>query len=107
MTFGSSATLRIRSGNVPENWVKVQPDFDTPPLLDLSIPSDEPTPNESLMTVSGSDITWVTAVHADSQEFFQERRLRRGWLHAKHSYDVILMLVSLPLTFRLRGGGTP
>ncbi len=101
VTFDSAVALRTRTGNYPENWVAVRLDFDTPPLFDLSNPSDEPTPNESLITVSGNDTTWATAVYADLQEFFGQRRLRRGWIHAKHSYDLLLMFLGLPLTFRM------
>lgn len=101
ITFDNSSTLKARFNNFPDNWVRVQLDFDTPPLFDLSNLSNEPTPNESLITVAGKDTTWVTGVFTELQHFFDSRRKHRGWLHAKQSYDLLLMFVGLPFTFRL------
>ncbi len=57
------------------------------------------TSNESTFRVSGDNQTWVDGVFTTIDKFFNENKLKRGWLYSKHTYDVLLLIITFPAIF--------
>jgi hypothetical protein len=96
VTFDTGALYR-RAGKTPPNSVIVHFDFSKPPLLDLSNPSGQPTPNQSFLNASGSDAHWVAGTYSGLVELLDQRRTEWGWLHGPGTYDALLFTVGIPV----------
>ena len=83
----------------PKNSLYLSLDFRRVDVLDLTAQPSHPTPNESSITVPGTDSTWVNGVFGEIERFFRQRSTRREWLHARSSYDLLLLSVGFPVSF--------
>src|SRR5690606_23816708 len=72
-------------------------DFSRPPLIDLSNVSGAPPPNRSAYFVIGANSTWVAAVHDTIRKAVSTRGSSRAWLYRPHTYDVLLVVLGLPM----------
>ena len=82
-------------------------------ILDFSSPVGEETKDESRVVVVGENPTWVTGVYERIKGFLKKRRCRRGWLHVRSIYTVLVIFVGMPLSLlwlarleRWSGGST-
>jgi hypothetical protein len=73
-------------------------DLTRPSAFDLSNPSGAPTPNDSRITVFGSESIWVAGVFERLRAILAQGAVRTGWLHGSYIYDVLTLLVGLPLS---------
>jgi hypothetical protein len=100
ITFDSSLalTLALKHYNVVlSNRFKLTLDFrESPPVFGAYNPWEQPTPNASLLEVTGPDRTWVTAVHETILSFFRERAKHHGWLHSHITFIALNWLIGLP-----------
>jgi hypothetical protein len=98
---------QVLGGQDPVNRCFVLFDFGKPPLLDLSNPSDSPTPNASNFRVVAANSTWAAGVREVVETTLDANRLQRQWLHKPHTYDLLLFLGGIPLslwgTWRVNG----
>jgi len=91
------AARMVLGGRNPLNWCQVTLDFTRTPLIDLSSPSGEETRNASYYQVVGANSTWAAATHQGLIRELELRRLWTGWLHGARTYDLLLMLLLLPM----------
>ncbi len=89
----------LTSGNEPLNWFSLFFDFTKPPVLDWRNPVSNPTPNNSNLTIKGTDHSWVSGVKAEVNKVLNRNRNKRSWLHAPFMYDLGLFAVGLPSVF--------
>jgi hypothetical protein len=73
-------------------------DFTTPPLLDFSRLPTLPTPNESNFEIASDNHSWFAASNAILTEFFATRKTHLNWLHRAAMYDLLLVVLGLPLS---------
>jgi hypothetical protein len=99
--YDSSFLFRGHFNTQPQNSFLVALDFTRANILDLTNPSVAGGPNQSAIGVSGVNVTWVNGVTQELQVFFKERKTARGWLHSRHAYDVLVLLIGFPLSFNL------
>lgn len=91
----------INNGSEAPNRASVSLDFSRPPLVDVSNPSGTPTPNDSSIAVNGNDSIWVAGVYQKLLSTLAQGRVRTGWLHSAHVYDVLLFAAGLPASLIL------
>jgi hypothetical protein len=97
--FDSCFLFRLRFNNAtPNNTFLVVIDLVRPGVLDFGA---DPMQNASLATISGVDVTWANGLYAELESFFEQSTTRRGWLHLRQSYTVLLILFGLPLSFEV------
>lgn len=101
LTFDNSIYYSIKTRTIPVNKFEVKIDFKKPPIFDLSVSPSEATYNESRITVSGNDQTWVVGVYQDVVDFFKERRKNRAWIHSRNTWDLLLLFLLIPLSFHI------
>src|SRR5216684_3385758 len=82
----------------PSDRVYVNLDFSQPRLLNFGIQPSAPTPNDSNFTVTAETESWSTSLTSRLRTFFAEKATSINWLHAPSIYDLLLMVVGLPLT---------
>jgi hypothetical protein len=58
----------------------------------------QPIENRSTATVVGADVNWANGVAEEIHRFFAHRTNLRGWLHRKHIYDVLVVVLGFPLS---------
>lgn len=97
--FDSSYYFKQTTNQEPMNKVVVQFDFKKQKIFNFSNPITEPATNESSITVSGLDDTWVNGVYAKMSLFLKERKKNRDLLHKKHVYDIFLYFIFYPIEF--------
>ncbi len=95
VTFDSYAALG-RENVLPFNRFKLVLDFTEPPTFQAYNPWDAPTPNGSVLEVTGSDSTWATGVYESVLGFFRARARRRRWLHSPVTFSALSWLVGMP-----------
>jgi hypothetical protein len=96
VTFDSAMAYRNQTNSVPSNSFLVNLEFGPPSIFDFA---PEPEQNQSSITVSGTDPTWVNGLYEELQTFFKERVRPRGWLHIRRAYDIALLFVGFPASF--------
>jgi len=89
------------TGHRPANSFELWFDFSKPPLLDASSPVSAPTPNGSLLKISGMTETWVAAVADAVLGITGARKVPEAWMHKAFAYDAGLVTVALPFAFYL------
>lgn len=99
--FNSAVLFRVFANRDPFSWVSVTIDFTAPPVFDISNPSGVPTPNASSCVISGTEGTWAHGVFQELSQFFDGRRTKRTWLHSGSIYDILLLVLGLPLSLGL------
>lgn len=97
--FEIGANYRFATGKVANNRAVVRFDFTKPPAFELSNPSGQPTPNGSSIFAIGTDIFWVAGIFERINALLTHMAVRTSWLHRSHTYDVLLLLLGLPLAF--------
>jgi hypothetical protein len=95
--IGSAYAYNILFSADPSNKFEVNLDFTRPRLLDISAPSPTPIESKNFIKVEGNNDTWVNGVYQSIVTFFQPRTTKRGWLHAQHTYDLLLLLLGIPI----------
>jgi hypothetical protein len=78
-------------------------DFGKPPAFDISDPSIAPTPNASSIVVYGTDETWVYGVSSSLEGLISRSRTHRDWLHARHTYQLLLFALGIPAALSASG----
>lgn len=105
--FSTSSVPEAVLGFIPPCRIIVFLDFTTPPLLDFSRLPTLPTPNESNFEIAADNHSWFAASNAVLTEFFGARKTRLNWLHRAAMYDLLLMILGLPISiwavYRLSG----
>jgi hypothetical protein len=101
VSFECGQMYRARFNLFPQNQFSVNVDFTRTPIMDLTNLALANTFGPSVVNISGVNSTWVNAVDHELHSFFQDRRIRRGWLHSNFAYDVALFLVGVPVTLDL------
>jgi hypothetical protein len=81
-----------------ENRLNIYFDFKRPELIDLSNPSNEPTPNISTYQINARSATWAASATESLGDFFRGHRLAGSWLHSKYAYDAVLVLLGIPMS---------
>jgi hypothetical protein len=99
--YDSCFLFRGKFNNYPQNNFLVGLDFTRTSILDLSNTATTLGPNQSNVAVSGGNITWVNAVTEEMRTFFQERSTARGWLYSRFTYDLLLMVIGIPVSFNV------
>lgn len=99
--FEIGLNYRLATSNQAYNRVLVRLDFTRPPALDFSNPSGSPTPNQSNIGVFGADPFWVAGIFERVYALLRQGAVRASWLHLSYTYDVLLVVVGLPLAFSL------
>jgi hypothetical protein len=85
----------------PQNYFKVVVDFSRTQILDLTNLWTSPSSNTSSVLITGTNDTWVKAVHDDLRNFFDERATLRGWLYSRYTYDVLVWTLGIPTSLAL------
>lgn len=96
--FNYKTTL---SGSQAFNRANVRFDFTRPPAFDISTPTSIPTPNISNISVFGSDTFWVSGLFERINAVIQQSALNTFKLHSAHAYDFLLIILGLPISFKL------
>lgn len=99
VSFDTSFAFRVRANRDPNNGVVLNLDCRRRNFFDFSNSADAAQERVSSGHVAGADVVWADGVHERLRQFFSERRTIWGLLHGTHAYDVLLMLVGLPLAF--------
>ncbi len=94
ITFDSSAALQTYNISLP-NRFRLTLDFTETPFYGYN-PWDQPTPNNSLLEVVGSDMTWAIGVYESVLAFFKSRRKARGWLHNQTTFNALNWIIGFP-----------
>lgn len=84
-------------GFQPQSNATVLIDFSRPPVFDFSKFPILATPNTSQFTVSSNSESWFTALNTRLTQFFAERRTSYEWLHKPGIYDLLLLVVAIPI----------
>ena len=95
--FDSSFYHRNQTRNAPPNSFTVTLDFRRTAVMESFVAAGSYV-NESMVSVSGQDATWVNGVATELRAFFIQRSTERDWLHSPHSYNVA-SIVGFPLSF--------
>lgn len=98
--FNNSFLFNSIMKKMPANYFEVLVDFSKIQLLDFSTSPDRPTLNNSNITVTGNNETWVTGVYQKIVDFFEDKKVKRNWLHSKNIYLLFLYGLIFPLAFR-------
>jgi hypothetical protein len=93
--FENGAKYRAVWNGDPPNNFHLNIDFTKPPLLDWRGIS-QPTPNQSEMSISGHDSTWVSAVSEKIVNRLNQNLNGRKLIHSPFSYDFFLIVLGLP-----------
>ncbi len=96
--FSTASVPQGVLGIIPPCRIIVFLDFTTPPLLDFSRLPTLPTPNESNFEIVADNHSWFAASNAILTEFFDARKTTLNWLHRAAMYDLLLVLLGLPLS---------
>lgn len=84
--------------HIPEDRITVFLDFSKPPALDLTKLPTLPTPNESNFEVSATNQAWFALNASRLTQFFQERKSSYEYIHKAGAYDLLLLILGLPLS---------
>ncbi|HEU4995627.1 MAG TPA: hypothetical protein VFT29_12455 [Gemmatimonadaceae bacterium] len=105
--FESSFGFQLLYNREPLNRFDLILDFSEAPSFNAYNPWDQPTPNESALSVMGPDETWVTGVHGRVISFIGHRKSYRGGLHSPLTFSLANYLIGLPaalwLVYRIDG----
>lgn len=96
--FSTSSVPQAVLGFIPARRIIVFLDFTTPPLLDFSRLPTLPTPNESSFEIVADDHSWFTSSNAVLTDYFNTRKTRLNWLHRAAMYDILMLILGLPLS---------
>lgn len=99
--FDTSTKLKSGFNYYPRNELVLFLDFRKHPIFNLSILLSQETINESHITVSGSDTTWVNGVFHEAVDYVGQKPSALTWIHKHSIYDIILFLIGFPFSFWL------
>lgn len=74
-------------------------DFTKPDIFDFSFMPSQATPNDSNITVTGYDATWVHGIFNEVNTFVEKRPSHLPWLHRHTVYDILLWALGFPFGF--------
>lgn len=74
-------------------------DFRKQKILDFSTPTKSSTLNLSMLTISGSNSTWVNGLEKEVFDFFKEKQKNRNWLFKTSTYNVYQWGIAIPIVF--------
>ena len=97
--FEIGVNYRFATGRFANNRAVVRFDFTKPQAFDMSNPSGEPTPNTSSIGAFGADTFWVAGIFERVNALLANTSVRTSWLHRSHTYDILLLVLGLPLAF--------
>lgn len=87
---------RNANDTLPRNRIEVFLDFEKPALVDPSPLVSDPTPNNSNVTVTASDMTYYRAVQHLVATCLLSKRTRYEFLHRPFVYDLGMWAIILP-----------
>lgn len=99
ISIGSAFAYNFVFKADPGNKFEVRLNFTKSKLLDFSNPWSFPVESKNYIKVDGNNETWVNGVFQSIISFFQTRVKGRSWLHARHTYDLLLWLLGIPAIF--------
>lgn len=85
----------------PPNRAKIEFDFSKAKIFDFQSLPSEPTPNSSCIEVIGMNEIWVCGVHKQILGLIEEHLTKRALLHKSNVYDLLILLLFIPVTFTL------
>ncbi len=95
-----NSTNMLRSYNYyPRNSLNLFLDFSKPQVLNFSLLPSQATLNESNISVSGYDSTWVHGVFNEINTFIDKYPSQFTWIHKHSVYDLLVWTIGLPLSF--------
>lgn len=97
--FDNSTLYKRNTEMEPQYKIRLEFDFSKPDIFDFITSPSIATDNNSYIQVIGNTETWVEGAYRKVVSSLEERKTKRGWLHQKNIYDVILIFFILPLTF--------
>lgn len=97
--FENSSAFAFSHTKPPSNTFTVVIDFNEPEVFDLLSSPSRATQNLSLVSVSGSNPTWVNGAYASIQTFLHKQSVSRGFLHRTQAYEIFLFFVFIPALF--------
>ena len=95
----SDTTLRLSYNYYPRDSLKLFLDFSKPQVLNFSLLPSQATPNESNISVTGYDSTWVHGVFNEFNTFVNKYPSQFTWIHKHSVYDLLVWVIGLPLSF--------
>ena len=99
LDISSDSDLRNLYKWSPRNRFELLLDFTKPGLFNLSLSPSISTPNESYFLVTGLNSDWVSGVYRKVTDFIKEKKTRRRFFHRHSVYDLLLLLLGIPLAF--------
>lgn len=99
LDISSDSDLRNLYKWSPRNRFELLLDFTKPGLFNLSLSPSISTPNESYFLVTGLNSDWVSGVYRKVTDFIKEKKTRRRFFHRHSIYDLLLLLLGIPLAF--------
>ena len=95
----SSNVLRSSYNYPPRNSLKLFLDFNKPQVLNLTLLPSQATLNESNISVTGYESTWVHGVFNEINTFIDKYPSQFTWIHKHSVYDLLVWTIGLPLSF--------
>lgn len=99
VSMDSKIPLKVLHGWSVRNSMSLVLDFTKPEVFNFSLSPSTETSNASRFTVEGDNATWVNGVFNEFNNMLQKNAARFTWLHRHSIYDLIVLLVGLPLSF--------
>lgn len=96
IVYDSGFLFRGQMKIEPQNSFKVIIDFSRTQVLDLTNLWISPSSNTSSVLITGTNDTWVKAVHDDLRNFLDERATLRRWLYSRYTYDILVWTIGIP-----------
>ncbi|QJB55120.1 hypothetical protein [Pseudodesulfovibrio sp. zrk46] len=95
--FSNISWYRSMFGVNPAHCFAINIDFRKPPIIDFSTRSTDPTPNSSIVEVSGNDSLWVQSVVEAVKRVEREKSSNRNILHRPFAYDFVVWFLGIPV----------
>lgn len=95
--FSTQSVPQAVLNAIPQDRISLFLDFTQPPALDFSRLPTLATPNESNFEIHAVDEAWFVLSKTRIAEFFHQRRSGYDWIHRTGIYDILLLVLGLPL----------
>lgn len=96
----TTAYVGVFKQNPPDSFALLL-DFGKPPIFDWSNIVSSPTTNNSNLSISGLDLTFVRSVEASIINALQQERPLWKFIHAPFVYDMGLWFIAMPYAIYL------
>jgi len=99
VVFDNSVKYNFELKKDPSNKLKISFDFRKVPIFDLITSPSLPSSNDNYINVVGINETWVDGANRKIIESLKGRSNRRGWLHRRNVYDLLVWFAFIPVSF--------